>query len=110
MVTQEPDPVRTGFIAFYVSLAANLLVVLASAPLLLATPDSHVRPMSWAMATMAAIGVGLVIGLPLSIVAIARDKLKWLGMVALLLSLTPWPLGGLLLHGIKALIGFELSQ
>jgi hypothetical protein len=100
---------RMGFAAIGVALVSHILVLVQSAQFFFIPAGTDVRPMGWAlMMAVIAIGTFLVV-VPTAVVAIVKESPRLVGIVALILGLTPFWLPGLILRIAARTNEFNLS-
>ena len=98
----------SGKIALIAGFLGNGIVVASEMPLLALAPGTGIRPMGWAVLMfLVAFGTAIV-GLPASLISFTSCR-KRVGIVGLLLSLTPLPLASVLLHVIARICGLDLE-
>jgi len=101
---------RIGIAALATGIGANLLVLIFSSGLFWVAPGESIRPMGWAAFMFMLGGATFVVVLPLSVIALVREKQSLLGVFGLILSLAPIPFSMVLLHGLSAMIGYHLAE
>ncbi|MCY2932000.1 MAG: hypothetical protein NTV86_21400 [Planctomycetota bacterium] len=101
---------RIGVTGIVVGGVANGLVLVFSSGLFFVHPGEHIRPMGWASLMFNLALVTLYVSLPISVVAIIREKPRYVGVISVVLGITPLPFAMILLHGLSAIIGFGLAE
>lgn len=95
--------------ALALAIAAHLLICLFSVQFFFVPAGSHIRPMGWAMFVgLVSVGAFIVVE-PVSIISLFREKPRFLGVLGLVLGITPFPFSSLILHLAAMIRGFELS-
>ena len=94
---------------FGLAVAANAVVAVLSLQFYFVPAGSHIRPMGWAgfCAMVALASIAAVI--PKAIISMRQSRRYLLPLVAIVLSLLPFPLASGILHHAAALRGFILS-
>ena len=93
-----------------VAMLLNLGVLASGYQFVSVTPGAYIRPMGWAGLVFMLGAVGLTVSLPASLVGWLVAKRRRLGLIGVILSMTPVPLGVILLHSFAAWIGFHLAE
>ena len=100
---------RFGFTACGVATLAHILVLVFSMPFFFVPEGSYIRPMGWtAMVFMIAVGT-FVIAVPAGVIAIKKERPCFIGILGVVLGLTPFLLAGYMLHFASWFKGFHLS-
>jgi hypothetical protein len=97
-----------GKIGFGIGLALNSIVILTCLPIAVYSFYAPSRPMGWVAFAVLLEVVGLVSGLPMSIVGITLDTNKRYAILGLVLNIWPLPLAMVLLN-VLYICGFNIE-
>jgi hypothetical protein len=98
-----------GTVALVLAIAAHLLIFLFSVQFFFVPAGSQIRPMGWALFVgLVSAGVFIVVE-PVSIISLFREKPRFLGVLGMVLGITPFPFSSFILHLAARIKGFELS-
>jgi len=101
---------RIGFAAISVAAFAHFLVILFSMPLFRASKGASIRPMSWAyMITILAFWTFIFV-IPTGGVAIKKERPRIVGVIAIVLGLTPYVFALFVLACVVMAKGLYLSD
>ena len=99
-----------GTQALSLAIAAHLMIFLFSVQFFFVPAGSHIRPMGWAMFVgMVSIGAFFIVEC-LSIISLVREKSRLIGVLGLILGITPFLFGSFILHFAAWVKGFGLSE
>src|SRR5262245_37140332 len=73
-------------------------------------PGEHIRPMGWTALLALLSGLGFMFVLPCAMHAYYFERRAIPALLAVILSLTPLPLGRWLLHFASHIVGFTVAQ
>jgi len=109
----QPDFPRRSFVACKISIGAGIigngLIVLSCLPFVAIPRGTGIRPMSWAVWVFLIALCTLVVGLPSALISF-RSSSRLTSILALVLSLSPWPLAGFVLRAIAAMFGLQIEE
>jgi len=97
-------------VALAIAGLAHLAILAASIPLFFVSAGEWIRPMGWAVFVCVVAFVALCLVVPFSVIAIAKEKARWLGLLALIGGMTPFFFGQLLLQIAMKVTGFNLED
>jgi hypothetical protein len=98
-----------GRVAVALGVLVHLLVLVVSLPFFFVPAGDHIRPMAWA-ALLGLVSVGsFVLIEPISIIAVVKEEPPSPGVFGLILGVTPFFLGWLILFFASLVKGFSLS-
>ena len=101
---------KITLIVLCISAIFPLLALVSSLGFFDVPPGSVIRPMGWALLLFMLIGLGFILVLPCAIFAYYRERRLGLAFLAVILSLTPLPLGLLLERFAEYIVGFTLAK
>ena len=99
---------RTRF-ALILGGAVPLITIGLSLRFFWVPPGSHIRPMGWPVLLIMLSVYGLLFVLPAALVAYYFERRALPALLAVVLSLTAWPLGVWLIRFASEAVGFALS-
>lgn len=108
--TEEPSPLlaRVGVV---IAAIANIGAILAWLPILRIKTGSTVRPMMEGAISMLFVAFGLVVVLPVCVLAMRRHKLHRLSAgIGLVFALLPFPLSSITLQLIASMRGITILE
>jgi hypothetical protein len=117
-LTRPPLPDATGFFTLHrfgimgigIALIAHISIIVFSTHFLFVSPGAYIRPMGWAMMMALIAGGTFFVVVPLSIIAIIKERPRFLGIIGLILGITPFWFSAMLLNFMSWVIGFNLSD
>jgi uncharacterized membrane protein YhaH (DUF805 family) len=107
-VEQEDDPIESR-LPLWMAILANSLSLVLSVQFFWVPPGASIRPMGYAV-WIVVIGAGALLVLPLVLLNLKRLRGRTWPKYAIVLALTPVPLGILVSRLAQLIIGFQFSQ
>ena len=98
------------FAALAIVVMAYVVIFAVSVEFFFVPVGNYIRPMGWALLIGEVSFVTLLLAMPVGILAIAKERLRLLAIISLIVSITPFFFGTFLLRFAAWVRGFRLAD